>query len=92
MDTSLEPPTKKARLETFNLPPIAQALSLNRSPENTMLQKLKAILLMAEDNQDTWSYPLYTRIEKKLTIFNIDGREFLAINSTPKKFQNGNTW
>jgi len=29
------------------------------------------------------SYPLYTEVDKNLTIFNLDGCEFLAVNATP---------
>jgi len=88
---SLEPPHKIRRIGQAEFSSLAQAFPASKSLPVTILQRIQATLSLAKDKETMGSYPLYNEVDKNLTIFNLDGCEFLAVNATPTeilKWQN----
>jgi len=80
---SSEPPYKRRRMVQSKFNSMTQACSESNMSQVTILQRIKTTLDLAKDETNTLSQSLYTQVDKNLTIFNLDGCEFLAVNATP---------
>ena len=80
---SSEPPHKIRRIVQSKFSSLALAFLDSNQSQVTIVQRIKTTLALAKDRANMWSLPLYTEVDKNLTIFNLDGCEFLVVNATP---------
>ena len=78
---SLEPPRKIRRIAHSEFSTMAQAFTAFKPSRVTIIQWIQTTLALAKDKANTRYHPLYNEVDKNLTIFNLDGCEFLAVNA-----------
>jgi len=79
---SLEPPRKIRRIAHSEFSSMAQAFTAFKPSRVTIIQRIQTTLALAKEEANTRYHPLYTEVDKNLTIFNLDGCEFLAVNAS----------
>jgi len=88
---SLESPRKIRQTAHSDFSSMTQASTTFKPPTATILQRIHTTLSFAKDKAKTWSHPLYTEVDSNLTILDLDGCEFLAVNASSaviSKWQN----
>jgi len=70
---------------------MAQAFTTFKPSRVTIIQRIQTTLALAKDKANTRYHPLYTDVDKNLTIFNLDGCEVLAVNASLTAISNGKT-
>ena len=60
---------------------MAQAFTTFKPSGVTIIHRIQTTLALAKDKANTRYHPLYTEVDKNLTIFNLDGCECLAVNA-----------
>jgi len=78
---SLEPPRKIRKIAHSEFSTVAQALPTIKPSRVTIIQRIQTTITLAKDKANTRYHPLYNEVDKNLTIFNLDGCEFLAENA-----------
>ena len=78
---SLEPSRKIRRTAHSEFSSMAQAFTTFKPAQVTIKQRIQTTLALAKDKANTRYNPFYAEVDKNLTIFNLDGCEFLAVNA-----------
>ena len=78
---SLGPPRKIRRIAHSEFSTVAQALPTIKPSRVTIIQQIQTTMALAKDKANTRYQSLYNEVDKNLTILNLDGCEFLAVNA-----------
>ena len=78
---SSEPPRKTRKIAHFQFSTMAQAFNTFKPSRTTIIQRIQTTIALAKDTAKTQYRQLYQEVDKNLTIFNLDGCEFVAVNA-----------
>ena len=78
---SVEPPRKIRRIAYSEFSKMAQAFTTFKPSQVSIIERIQTTLALANEKANTRYHPLYQEVDNNLTIFNLDGCEFLAVNA-----------
>jgi len=78
---SSEPPRKIRKIAHSQFSTMAQAFNTFKPPRTTIIQRIQTTIVLTKDTVKARYQPLYQEVDKNLTIFNLDGCQFVAVNA-----------